>query len=171
MPIHWSKLVQELYKVGLEIDHTDPDGYCLLKSILKCLEHDYGATLTIDDCIPKIVSHLCLNHCSYTAWHHTKMGDYVADQLVLDALEFFRSAKCNVDVVDLLMQIAADVLNIHIFIYQKTEDKIEVMSFHGDKCSASEFIKPHDRVVRVLFMRGVISSGGNHYDTIWRINK
>ena len=96
----------------------------------------------------------------------TKTGDYVADQLVLDALEFFRSAKFNVDVVDLLMQIAADVLNIHIFIYQKTEDEIEVMSFHGDKCSASEFIKLNDRVVQVLFTRGVISPGGNHYDTI-----
>ena len=85
--------------------------------------------------------------------------------------EFFQSAKFDVDVIDLLMQIAADVLNIHIFIYQKSEDKIEVLSFHGDKCSASEFIQPNDRVVEVLFTQGVISSGGNHYDTIWHINK
>ena len=125
----------------------DADGYCLLKSILKCLEHDYGDTLMLDDCIPKIVSHLCLNHQSYTAWHYTKTGDYVTDQLVLDALEFFQSAQLNVDAVDLLMQIATDVFNLHIFIYKETDKKIEVLSFHGEKCSQNEFIIPIERAV------------------------
>ena len=54
---------------------------------------------------------------------------------------------------------------------KKTKDKIEVMSFHGDKCSGTEFINPNERVVGVLYTRGVISSGRNHYDTIWHIKK
>ena len=171
MPIPWPKLLKEIKKHGLELDDTDPDGYCLLKSILKCLENDYGDTLTIDDCIPKIISHLCINHRLYTQWHHTKSRDFVTDKLVLDAVEFFRSGRFNVDVVDLLIQIAADVLDLHIFIYQETDNKVEVQSFHGEKCQTNDFINPYERVVRVLFTRGAISSGGNHYDTIWQRKK
>ena len=92
-------------------------------------------------------------------------------KLVLDAVEFFRSGWFDVDVVDLLIQIAADVLDLHIFIYQKTNNHVEVQSFHGKKCVKSEFINPYERVVCVLFSKGAVPSGRNHYDTIWCIKK
>ena len=80
-----------------------------------------------------------------------------ADQLISDALDFFRNGQFLVDVVDLLIQITADALKLHIFIYQRSLDNIQVLHFHHPNS---------DRAVRLKFTHNNLFPGGNHYDAI-----
>ena len=102
----------------MRLVNIDVNGYCFLNSILTCLYNYYGDTLTLEDSIVKIVSHLCLNHWNYSTFHNTEKPAYAANKLVSDALNFFRLGNFNVNVVDLLMQITYDALKLHLFIYQ-----------------------------------------------------
>ena len=137
---------------------------------MTCLYNDYGDTLTLEDCITKIVSYLCLNHRKYSCFHKTEKPAYAADKLVSDALDFFRSGRFNVDVVDLLMQITCDALKLHLFIYQQNRNQIQVLSFHQQGAEHATRIAISERVICVRFTHDNIHSGGNHYDAITLIN-
>ena len=115
----WANLETDIRKHNLEIVPIQANGYCFLNSILTCLLWDYGDTLTLEDCITKIVTHLCQNHRKYSAFHQISCTKYAADQLISNALDFFRNGQFLTDVVDLLMQITVDALNLELFIYQK----------------------------------------------------
>ena len=106
-------------KHNLEIVLIEANGYCFLNSVLTCLLRDYGDTLTLEDCITKIVTHLCQNHRKYSAFHQTSCSEYATDQLISDALDFFHNGQFFADVVNLLMQITVDALNLELFIYQE----------------------------------------------------
>ena len=136
-----------------------------------CLYQDYGDTLTLEDCITKIVSHLCLNHRNYTAFHQSEKPQYAADKLVADALDFFRTGHFNSDVVDLLMQITGDTLKLHLFIYQQHNNLVQVLKFTGNDSLNPTLIHPWERVVRVRFTHNNIHSGGNHYDAITTLKR
>ena len=148
-------------KQNLQVVETLPNGYCFLNSVLTCLLRDYGDTLTLEHCITKIVSHLCQNHQLYSAFHESSCTKYAADQLISDALDFFRNGQFLADVVDLLMQITADALLLNLFIYQRNGESIQVLNFKHPEA---------DRIVRVKFTHDDKFPGGNHYDAIVRIN-
>ena len=150
----------------MHLVNIDANGYCFLNSVLTCLYNDYGDTLTLEDTITKIVSHLCLNRRNYSAFHNTEKPAYAADKLVSDALDFFRSGNFNVSVVDLLMQITCDALKLHLFIYQHHEKHIQVLSFRQQDAEHSRHIAASERVVRVRFTHDNLNTGENHYDAI-----
>ena len=58
----WANLENDIRKHNLEVVPIQANGYCFLNSILTCLLWDYSDTLTLEDCITKIVTHLCQNH-------------------------------------------------------------------------------------------------------------
>ena len=103
------------------------------------------------------MTHLCQNHRKYSAFHQTSCTEYAADQLILDALDFFRNGQFLADVVNLLMQITVDALNLELFIYQKNGDLTQVLHFKHLES---------DRIVRVKFTHDNLYPGGNHYDAI-----
>ena len=85
---------------------------------------------------------------------------YAADQLISDALDFFRNGQFLADVVDLLMQITVDALNLELFIYQRNGHLTQVLHFkHAES----------DRIVRVKFTHDNLYPGGNHYDAVVRL--
>ena len=147
----------DIRKHNLEIVLIEANGYCFLNSVPTCLLWDYGDTLTLDDCITKIVMHLCQNHRKYSAFHQTSCTKYAADQLISDALDFFWNGQFLADVVNLIMQITADALVLELFIYQCNANLTQVLWFkHPDS----------DRIVRVKFTSNNLYPGGNHYDAI-----
>ena len=160
-----------MHKHNLQISLIEGDGYCFLNSVLTCLYQDYGDTLTLEDCIMKIVSHLCLNYRNYTAFHHSEKPQYAADKLVADALNFFCTGHFNSDVVDLLIQIMCDALKLHIFIYQQHNNHVQVLKFTGNDSLNPTLIHPWERVVHIRFTHNNIHSGGNHYDAITILNR
>ena len=111
----------------------------------------------MEDCITKIVTHLCQNHRKYSAFHQTSCTEYAANQLISDALDFFRNGQFLADVVDLLMQITVDALNLELFIYQRNGDLTQVLHFKHLES---------DRIVRVKFTHDNLYPGGNHYDAV-----
>ena len=158
--VQWEDLEKLIMKHHLQLVPIEGNGYCFLNSVLMCLFRDYGDTLTLEDCITKIVTHLCQNHRKYSDFHRTSCSDYAADQLISDALDFFRNGQFLADVVDLLMQITADALKLKIFIYQHSFDLIQVLCFEHPNS---------DRVVRLKFTHNNLHAGGNHYDAIVRV--
>ena len=171
LPIQWDTLPKELHKHNLQISLIEGNGYCFLNSVLTCLYQDYGDTLTLEDCITKSASNLCLNHRNYMAFHHSEKPQYAADKLVADALDFFHTGHFNSDVVDLLLQIKCDVLKLHLFIYQQHDNHVQVLKFTGNNSLNPTLIHPWERVVRVRFTHNNIHSGGNHYDAINTLNR
>ena len=128
--VRWENLENHFMRHNFEVVPIPGNGYCFLNSVLMCLIRDYGDTLTLEDCITKIVTHLCQHHRKYSDFHRSSCSDYAADQLISDALDFFQNGQFLVDVVDLLIQITADALKLHIFIYQRSLDNIQVLHFH-----------------------------------------
>ena len=150
----------DIRKHNLEIVPIQANGYCFLNSIVTCLLRDYGDTLTLEDYITKIVTHLCQNHRKYSAFHQTSCTEYAADQLISDALDFFHNGQFLADVVNLLMQITVDALNLELFIYQKNGNLTQVLHFK---------LPESDRIVCVRFTHDNLYPGGNHYDAIVHI--
>ena len=103
MHVRWEDLDNHFMRHHLEVVPIEGNGYCFLNSVLTCLLRDYGDTLTLEDCITKIVTHLCQHHRKYSDFHRSSSSDYAADQLISDALDFFRNGQFLADVVDLLM--------------------------------------------------------------------
>ena len=135
----WANFKTDVRKNNLEIALIQPNGYYFLNSILTCLLRDYGNTLTLEDCITKIVTHLCRNHRKYSAFHQTSCTEYAADQLISDALDFFHNGQFFANVVDLLMQITVNVLNLELFIYQRNGDLIQVLHFTQERQKTVNF--------------------------------
>ena len=162
MHVRWEDLDNHFMRHHLEVVPIEGNGYCFLNSVLTCLLRDYGDTLTLEDCITKIVTHLCQHHRKYSDFHRSSSSDYAADQLISDALDFFRNGQFLADVVDLLMQITADALKLDIFIYQRSLDNIQALHFQHPKS---------DRVVRLKFTHNNLNPGGNHYDAIVRVSE
>ena len=106
------------------------------------------------------MTHLCQNHRKYSTFHQTSCTEYVADQLISDALDFFRNGQFLADVVDLLMQITVDALNLELFIYQRNGDLTQILHFKHLES---------DRIVCVKFTHDNLYPGGNHYDAIVHI--
>ena len=162
MHVRWEDLDKHFMRHHLEVVPIEGNGYCFLSSVLTCLLRDYGDTLTLEDCITKIVTHLCQHHRKYSDFHRSSSSDYAADQLISDALDFFRNGQFLADVVDLPMQITADALKLDIFIYQHSLDNIQALHFQHPKS---------DRVVRLKFTHNNLNPGGNHYDAIVRVSE
>ena len=162
MHVRWEDLDNHFMRHHLEVVPIEGNGYCFLNSVLTCLLRDYGDTLTLEDCITKIVTHLCQHHRKYSDFHRSSSSDYAADQLISDALDFFWNRQFLADVVDLLMQITADALKLDIFIYQRSLDNIQALHFQHPKS---------DRVVRLKFTHNNLNPGGNHYDAIVRVSE
>ena len=144
----------------MHLVNIDANGYCFINSVLTCLYNDYGDTLTLEDCITKIVSHLCLNHQNYSTFHNTEKPAYAADKLVSNVLDFFHSGNFNVNVVDLLMQITCDALKLHLFIYQRHEEHIQVLSFRQQNAEHSRHIAASERVIHMRFTHNNLHTGG-----------
>ena len=142
----------------MEIHLSAANGYCFLNSVIACLQNDYDQKITFDDCVTKIVSHLCQNYKQYVDFHPVTTREIPpADKLLSDALDFFRTGRFNQDVVDLLMQITVDALHLNMFIYQKAGDNIQVLNFKEPDS---------DKIVRVKFTHCNQNAVGNHYDAI-----
>ena len=84
----------------MDIHDIDPDGYCFLKSVLYCLQNDYGDNMTLDELIRKIVRHLCTHYENYTNFHTFDQSLLPpADTLIEDAIEFFKKGTYMNDIV------------------------------------------------------------------------
>ena len=85
----------------MDIHITPGDGYCFLNSVVYCLQNDYNDSITLEELIRKIVSHMCLHYEDYTKFHTFAESPLPpSDTLIEDALEFFKYGNYMSDIVD-----------------------------------------------------------------------
>ena len=86
------------------------------------------------------------------------MEPTLADTLIADVIDFFSSLNFNMNVVDLLSQITADVMHLDIIIYQNNNGQIQIYHFTGDDNPTW--------TVRLKFTHNNLHPQGNHYEAI-----
>ena len=90
---------------------------------MESLSHDHKITLEFNQVYQLILDHLCNENEKYLNFY-TKRATHsfvtTLDLMMEEVICFFDFANFNVNVVDLLIQIAADVLNLDTYKSPKT---------------------------------------------------
>ena len=138
------------------------DGFCLLSSILACLQNDHKIDISIENAKRLILEQLIDHHDMYVKFQtfdNRNEGDRHTDSdvLVEEILDFYLGRNYTKNVVDLIVKLASDALGINIYIFQNSDGQIlRVRSLGGLAC----------KDVFVKFMHNPIHNLGNHYDAI-----
>ena len=87
---------------------------------------------------------------------------FMSDALLSEMVQFFDDGLFNRNVIDLLVQIAADALNVNIFIFQDNSGEIQVLNY-----SCGEFGKK----IYMKYSHNNCYSVGNHYKPLVKLKK
>ena len=164
MWINLPKYLEENY--NMEVEGVEGDGYCFLNAVVAVLSDMYDEVVSVEQCMQTIMKYLCSNFEKYTKYHCQGKEDIeptIADTLIADVIDFFSSHNFNMNVVDLLSQITADVMELELYIYQNNNGQIQVIHFTG--CDNVT------RIVRLKFTHDNLHPQGNHYEAIVRKKK
>ena len=164
MWINLKKYLEDTF--DMEVKNVDGNGYCFLNAVVKVLEKDYGEIVTVEHAIEQIMKYVCTNYDRYTKYHAQGKKDMeptIADTLISDMIDFFSSRNFNTNIVDLLIQITADVLQLELYIYQNNGGQIQTFRFTGCKAPT--------KVVRLKFIHDDLHPQGNHYEAIIKKKK
>ena len=161
MDVPWAALDDYLKKVNRRISKIRGDGFCFITSIVECMKNDYNVDIQVQETINCIIEEMVENHKKYVSFHsviqHEEPLVCDADLLIAEAMDFFENRNYMENVVDLLIQVAADALGLDIYIYQKNDENVQVLKYSGG---------PLCKPVHVKFTHNNIHSQGNHYDAI-----
>ena len=147
--------------MNMEVKGVEGDGYCFLNAVVKVLTTDYNENITVEKVMQMVMKYLCSNFDKYTKYHCQRKEDMeptLADMLIADVIDFFSSCNFNMNVVDLLSQITADVMHLDIIIYQNNDGQIQLYHFTGDDNPT--------QTVRLKFTHDNLHPQGNHYEVI-----
>lgn len=153
MDVQWNDLDKYLAQNGLMVKNTRGDGFCFLSSILTVLKCDYNEEVSTEEMIPRFLEFLIKNHQQFHAFHTWTKPDL----FIGEAMDFFRSREYNRDIVDLLVEIAAQALELNLSIYQNLDGQIQVLRYNGG---------PDCKEIRVKFTHDNNNMALNHYDAI-----
>ena len=162
IPKYWKNLDTYLNKNGWYIKKTPGDGFCLLSSILACLQNDHKINMSIENAKQLILEQLIDHHDMYVKFQtfdKRNQGDRRTDSdvLVEEILDFYLGQNYTKNVVGLIVKLASDALGINIYIFQNSDGQIlRVRSLGGLAC----------KDVFVKFTHNPIHNLGNHYDAI-----
>ena len=158
--LKFSDIENWVARIGRRVVKIKGDGFCFINSIQRCLQIDYRMVITIQETTSLILSYLLENIQKYTQFHIIKYSKStsIADDLATEVFDFFNTRDFNKDVVDLIVQVAADAMGLDIFILQKNEEeKVQIIKCSGGPVSKRIFLR---------FKRNDLHSQGNHYDAI-----
>ena len=148
----------------MTVTKVTANGFCFLNAVLTCLLHDHMEVYTINSLQEKITSHLLQHADHYKEWH----GSASADKLVYEATQFFNDRKFQEDIVDIVVQATADVLQLKLNIYQKSlAGYIQILVVECENAT---------REINLKFTTGAtprnpLYTGANHYDAIILVDR
>ena len=160
IPIYWKNLDTYLNKDGRYIKKILGDGFCLLSSILACLQNDHKIDISIENTKQLILEQLIDHHdmhVKFQTFENKNQGDRRTDSdvLVEEILDFYSGQNYTKNVVDLIVKLVSDALGINIHIFQNSDGQIlRVRNLGGLAC----------KDVFVKFTHNPIHNLGNHYD-------
>ena len=111
-----------LNKNGRYIKKIPGDGFCLLSSILACLQNDHKIDISIENAKQLILEQLIDHHDMYVKFQtfdNRNEGDRHTDSdvLVEEILDFYSGQNYTKTVVDSIVKLASDALGINIYIF------------------------------------------------------
>ena len=121
--------------LNMEVKGVDGDGYCFLNAVVKVLSINYNEDVSVEKEMQTVMKYLCSNFEKYMKYHCQRkenMEPTLADTCIADVIDFFSSCHFNMNVVDLLSQIMADVMYLNMFSYQSNNGQIQVYHLTGD---------------------------------------
>ena len=139
-----------LNKNGRYIKKIPGDGFCLLSSILACLQNDHKINISIENAKQLILEQLVDHHDMYVKFQtfdNRNEGDRRTDS----------GQNYTKNVVDLIVKLASDALGINIYIFQNSDGQILRVRSLGSLACKDVFVK---------FTHNPIHNLGNHYDAI-----
>ena len=162
IPKYWKNLDTYLNKNGQYIKKIPGDSFCLISSILACLQNDHKIDISIENAKQLILEQLIDHHDMYVKFQtfdKRNQGDRSTDSdvLVEEILDFYLGQNYTKNVADLILKLASGALGINIYIFQNSDRQIlRVRSLGGLAC----------KDVFVKFTHNPIHNLGSHYDAI-----
>ena len=172
LPIPWEDVVSHFNDTGWELKNTPGDGFCFISSIVQCMESDHNIVLDKSKVQDLIIDQGIENSEQYSNYHFNRMLTkketlHNTDSFMCKLINFFESRDFTWDVVDLIIQIAADALGLNIYIYQGNtiqnpengieESHTEVLKHSGGLLCKDVYLK---------FTHDNIHPQGNHYEPL-----
>ena len=110
------------------------DGFCFLPSIVEALDKDHKIPISVPQARQLILDILLHNYEKYVDFFSCQMNlcqpeVSMSDALLSEMVQFFDDGLFNRNVIDLIVQIAADALNVNIFIFQDNSGEIQVLNY------------------------------------------
>ena len=120
----WGNVNDVIHKMQRYPLHVCGDGFCFIYSLMESLSHDHKITLEFNQICQLIFDHLCYENDKYLNFY-TKRSAHsfvtTSDLMMEEVIHFFDFGNFNVNIVDLLIQIAADALNLDTHIIQNSD--------------------------------------------------
>ena len=125
----WKNLDTYLNKNGQYVKKIPGDGFCLLSSILACLQNDHKIDISIENAKQLILEQLIDHHnmfVKFQTFDNRHQGDIRTDSdvLVEEILDFYLGRNYTKNVVDLIVKLASDALGINIYIFENSDGQI-----------------------------------------------
>ena len=111
---------------------------------MEYLSHDHKITFEFNQVHQLILDHLCNENEKYFNFY-TKRAAHsfvtTSDLMMEEVILFFDFGNFNVNVVNLLIQIAADDLNLDIYIIQDNEGIVHILKIPGGNFTKKVYLK------------------------------
>ena len=113
------------------------------------MRNDYNVEIQVQETIKCIIEEMVENHKKYVSFHsiiqHEEPLVCNADLFIAEAIDFFQNRNYMETVVDLLIQVSADVLGLDIYIYQKNDENVQILKYsQGPLCKPVHVKFPHN---------------------------
>ena len=110
------------------------DGFCFLTSIVEALKEDHNIFIMVPQTRQLILDYLLHNFEKYLPFYSAQLNPCqpwvsLSDALLSELVQFFDDGQFNRNVINILVQIAVDVLNLNCFIPQSNQGQIEVLNY------------------------------------------
>ena len=132
----WDELETYLKLQNRKVESVPGDRFCFIQSLIKAISKDHKIPYMPESVIEIILNRLCTNITKYVDLHEAdipkELHATIHDVFVEDTLSFFKFCTYTQNIVDVLVHAAADALNLHLYIYQKYENNVQVVCVDGD---------------------------------------
>ena len=172
LPITWKEIGTHFDDIGHETVPIQGDEFCFITSLVKAMKSEHNIILEKSEAQDLIIDQAIENCQQYSLYHYKTLTEKESlnntDSFMSELIDFFNSRDFMCNVVDLIIQIAADALGLNIYIYQENilrneensteESRTEVIKMSGGQLCKDVYMK--------FIHNNNINVQGNHYEPL-----
>ena len=120
--MEWTNLHSQLAKWDKHVLPPTENGFCFINAIEFVVVHDHSMYVPVETISQSIYSHIQENSYYCNDFHS---GD--ENKVLSDIEEFYSTGICDHDIVDVIMNAAAQALILNIYTYQECEEHTKIL--------------------------------------------